>query len=475
MLTINNKSGLHYYHRKLYAEETPEKVFLKVKEEDYSILLESSSGYIDKTSEFSIIPVIPDCYLTLKNNILQIKRYAPNEQNKHIYIKNLNSLYNILSEVLNDNDEIEVPDDINHLPFICGFTGYFSYDFVRYIENIPDKNEPIDFPDLQFMFTRNAITIDHKNSTLWIVAENKVILNYLINKVNSCKPLKDVDHKTRTVSPKTVSFSEEEFINEVEKTKEYIAQGEIYQANISLQFSQLLKIDPYSFYCKLFNSNPSPFSAYLNFEDIYIICNSPERLIKSTSDGTIETRPIAGTRGRKKEPEEDLKLEQELIECAKERSEHIMLVDLERNDLGKVAEYSSVIVDELFTVEKYSHVMHLVSNVSAKLSKDRDVFDIISALFPGGTITGVPKVRCMEIIEEIEPARRGLYTGSIGYIDFRGNMDLNIVIRTMVLKKLSEDLFEAKMQFGAGIVADSVGKYEYRECLKKGQALFNLL
>ncbi|MGD9581175.1 MAG: anthranilate synthase component I family protein, partial [Vampirovibrionia bacterium] len=361
------------------------------------------------------------------------------------------------------------------LPFLGGFLGYISYDFVRYIEKLPQKNIPEYIADLEFILTKNSVTIDHKKKMVWIVAETQEKLDFIRQKLDSEYQNKYDQVNLSLEGEQTVSFTEDEFIEAVNQTKDYISEGEIYQANLSLQFGQLMKIDPYSFYKKLYYNNPSPFCSYIHFDDLHVVCNSPERLIKSFINGRLETRPIAGTRSRGINEIEDDKLELEMLNSAKERSEHIMLLDLERNDIGKVSKYGSVNVDELFVIEKYSHVMHLVSNVKARLSNKYNFLDLIPAMFPGGTITGVPKVRCMEIIEELEKARRGLYTGSIGYIDFRGSLDFNIVIRTMTLEKMPRDNYLAKMQFGAGIVADSIGKYEYKECMKKGKAIFDLL
>jgi para-aminobenzoate synthetase component 1 len=476
MIFKDSQPEFAYYCRNLEPAESVQLIYEKVQESNYSILLESSEDYTQKTSEFSIISVLPKMLITLRNSQLTLQQLNQKENLKrNIYIKDFDQLKTILSELLNDSRIEPTTDKVKHLPFLGGFFGFISYDFIRYIEKLPEKNIPEYTPDLQFVLTNNCIIVDHKESKLWVIAENQHILDYLINNVN-------LNFKNRSPAvnlilngPRESSFSEPGFIQAVEKTKNYIAQGEIYQANISIKFSQLLELDPFEFYKKLYQKNPSPFCAFIKIDDICVICNSPERLVRSYPSGQIETRPIAGTRGRSQNLEEDLRLQEALINSAKERSEHIMLVDLERNDLGKVSKYSTVNVDELFSIEKYSHVMHLVSNISAELDEKYDCLDLLPAMFPGGTITGVPKIRCMEIIEEIEPLRRGLYTGSIGYIDNRGSMDFNIVIRTMLLEKTTSGSYYAKMQFGAGIVADSVGTHEYKECIKKGKALFELI
>lgn len=250
------------------------------------------------------------------------------------------------------------------------------------------------------------------------------------------------------------------------RAKEYIACGDIYQVNLSQRIRAEFTGDPAELYLRLRNVNPSPFSCYLPMSRVIIAGCSPERLLRVQGD-RIETRPIAGTRPRVSENlPADRQYARELLLSPKERAEHLMLVDLERNDLGRVCEYGSVCVNELMTVEEYSHVRHIVSNVRGKLRKDCDRFDLIEAAFPGGTITGTPKIRAMEIIEELEPVRRGLYTGSVGYLSLSGEMDLNIVIRTFLAEE-----GRLSIQAGAGIVADSIPEKEYQETLDKAQAL----
>jgi len=259
----------------------------------------------------------------------------------------------------------------------------------------------------------------------------------------------------------------EEYLGMVQRCKDYIAAGDIFQANLSHRFSiPIGQTPPLCLYKALRRINPSPFSAYLDFGSFQIVSSSPERLVK-LEGREVQTRPIAGTRPRGRSPLEDRQFAEELILNEKERAEHLMLVDLERNDLGRVCEYGTVRVDELMTIEFYSHVMHIVSNIRGRMRPDRDCFDLLKAVFPGGTITGVPKVRCLEIIEELEPVKRGAAYGSIGYINFAGDMDLNILIRTMIVKNK-----EAYFHVGAGIVADSQLEKEYEETLHKAQALF---
>jgi anthranilate/para-aminobenzoate synthase component I len=268
----------------------------------------------------------------------------------------------------------------------------------------------------------------------------------------------------------TYEMKKNEYMDIVKRAKEYIAAGDIFQANLSQRVSAYIgDKNRWNLYKTLSSINPSPFAAYLDFGDYQIVSSSPERLLR-VRDGTIETRPIAGTRPRGKDYEEDEFMRAELLLNEKERAEHIMLVDLERNDLGRVSDYGTVRVDELMITEDCSHVIHIVSNVRGRIADGKDCFDAIKAAFPGGTITGVPKIRCMEIIDELEPVRRGPYTGSIGYVSFSGDMDLNIIIRTFVIKDE-----KAYVQVGAGIVADSDPDKEYYETLKKAEALIQTL
>jgi para-aminobenzoate synthetase component 1 len=268
----------------------------------------------------------------------------------------------------------------------------------------------------------------------------------------------------------------------VRQAKKYIQAGDIFQANLSLRFQSFTNEEPWSIYRRLQTINPSPFASYWQTPWGYVVSCSPERLVK-LEDNCAQTRPIAGTRSRGVDPASDLALEVDLIGNLKERAEHIMLVDLERNDLGRVCEWGSIDVDELLIVERYSHVMHLVSNIKGNLKPEFDAIDLIKAMFPGGTITGCPKVRCMEIIEELEPVRRSLFYGSCGYLDWRGNLDLNILIRTLLL---SPELLRSSTsdrpdelivwgQVGAGIVADSDPEKEWYESLHKAQAQIKAL
>ncbi|MBB5325825.1 para-aminobenzoate synthetase component 1 [Anoxybacillus tepidamans] len=359
--------------------------------------------------------------------------------------------------------------------FQGGAIGYISYDCARYIERLPSKaKDDLELPDLYFFIFDDVFVYDHEEETLHLMihyaegeqeeAEKRLSFyeSLWLRKNEEIEPMPFIP----TTEHESVSMTETEFMEAVEKVRQYIAQGDVFQVNLSVRQSKPLRTHPFHIYEKLRLLNPSPYMAYLHFPDFQVVSGSPELLVKKRGP-YVSTRPIAGTRSRGKTAEEDRKIANELLANEKERAEHLMLVDLERNDLGRVCKYGTVKVDEWMTIEAYSHVMHIVSHVSGELENGKDAFDVIQAVFPGGTITGAPKVRTMEIIEELEPVRRSIYTGSIGWIGFNGDMELNIAIRTMIAK---DGL--AHVQAGAGIVIDSRPEYEYKECLKKAIALW---
>lgn len=381
------------------------------------------------------------------------------------------------------------------LPFLGGAIGCFSYDLARTFEILPEHaHDDLQFPDLYVLFVEAFVVVDHQMSSVWLVFspsperlanENSEDL-YREGQLRLLEleaKLQTGDHVWDGQKPRLFSLriqegqSASDYRERVRECQQFIANGDIYQANLSHRFQVEGVTDGFSsqaqagasLYRQLRRMNPSPHSAFLVLESDVIVCNSPERLVR-LSEGYADMRPIAGTRPRGGETAEDRRLAEDLLSNAKERAEHLMLVDLVRNDLGRVCRYGSICVDELMMVERYSHVMHLVSHVFGRLREPCNAFDLIRAVFPGGTITGVPKVHCMELIERLEPVRRGLYTGSIGFIGWNGNVDLNIVIRTLLLSKNC-----GYLQVGAGIVADSDPNREYEETLHKAQAFFQVL
>lgn len=371
------------------------------------------------------------------------------------------------------------------LPFTGGWLGWLGYDLAWEVEKLPEINsDPLPFPVAYWYEPAEFAILDHLHQTLWLAASEAESLDRMEKRLETLETLEKSEniHKPNHAGllncqyPVNPHFqvNQGEYEDMVRQAKKYIQAGDIFQANLSLRFDAEITRDSWDIYQALQTINPSPFASYWQTPWGEMISCSPERLVL-LQGRKAETRPIAGTRSRGVTPEMDLELEQELLNNTKERAEHIMLVDLERNDLGRVCKWGSVQVDELLTIERYSHVMHLVSNAIGTLRSDCNGIDLIRAMFPGGTITGCPKVRCMEIIEELEPVRRNLFYGSCGYLDWRGNLDLNILIRTLLCTHPEDSVSGVSTshvfgQVGAGIVADSDPEREWHESLHKAQA-----
>jgi anthranilate synthase component 1 len=343
--------------------------------------------------------------------------------------------------------------------------GYFSYDIVRFFEKIPElSKDDLDLPDAHFIIPSQLICFDHINRKTFLISHEN------IGQIEKLLNVSDTEFdQNLTIGKTKSSTSKEKYMSSVDKAKEYIKDGDIFQTVLSRRTEVDFKGDSFEMYRILRALNPSPYLFYLDFDETNIIGSSPEMLVR-LENNTLTTRPLAGTRPRSKDVEEDEKLKVDLLTDEKERAEHVMLVDLHRNDMGRVSEYGSVKVDELMGIEKYSHVQHIVSNVTSKLRKDMDCFDALKSCFPAGTVSGAPKIRAMEIIEELEPVRRGPYAGVVGYFDFCGNMDFAITIRTAFTKKN-----KAYLQAGAGIVLDSVPEKEYIETENKMGAMIKAL
>jgi para-aminobenzoate synthetase component I len=357
--------------------------------------------------------------------------------------------------------------------FKGGAIGFISYDYARYIEKLPAwAEDDLGIPEIYFLVYKEWFIFDHQTSEMWLLFlhnENEETEEKITHWLNQWqKPIEITKHKELNPLDEilTVSMTEEQFMDAVTKVQNYIAAGDVFQVNLSVRQSKPLAVEAMDIYEQLRILNPSPYMSYFHTPDFQLVSASPELLIKKKGL-EVSTRPIAGTRSRGKVEAEDLQLANELIQNEKEQAEHVMLVDLERNDLGRVCQYGTVEVNEFMVIEKYSHVMHIVSNVRGELAPEKDEFDVVDAVFPGGTITGAPKIRTMEIIEELEPVQRGIYTGSLGWMGFDHDMELNIIIRTMLVK---DGL--AHVQAGAGIVIDSSPKNEYKESLKKALALW---
>jgi anthranilate/para-aminobenzoate synthase component I len=461
----------------------------------YSFLFESIKGP-EKIARYSFIGFNPFLIFTVKNGTVDICHKG---RKKLAGANPLSRLKELMGRY-----RIETPEGLP--PFVGGAAGMISYDFVHYFERLPRTVvDDLNLPDAHFMLIDTVIAIDHKLNRTFLItcpAAEEVLTGGVqeLQDYESCyrkasQKIGDISDRIRSIQSGISRSSgtcdldlrgiqdgkrsririrheigQERYMNMVKRTKEYIRAGDIFQANLSQRVSAHIgKTEPWDIYRVLSRINPSPFAAFLDMESYHIASSSPERLV-SVVGTTVETRPIAGTRPRGSDEAGDRHMRTALLLDEKERAEHLMLIDLERNDLGKISDYSTVAVDEFMTTEDYSHVIHIVSNIRGTIASGKDCFDTVRAVFPGGTITGVPKVRCMEIIDELEPVARGPYTGSLGYISFSGDMDLNIIIRTFVIKDGI-----AYVQAGAGIVADSSPEREYHETIKKAEALIKTL
>jgi anthranilate synthase component 1 len=366
-------------------------------------------------------------------------------------------------------------------PFTAGAVGYLAYETVRQLERLPARVAPdVDLDDALFMYFSNVLAFDHVQHRLFLIAnvlteqgtgtlraKYDAALRQLARLESLLRRPLRLARARRPHGPLHLrhNMTRDHYESMVERSKEYIRAGDIFQVVVSQRLEVPVRVPPFQIYRALRAVNPSPYMYYLRAGDSTILGSSPEMLVK-VSGRDVEYRPIAGTRPRGRDEEEDRRLEEELRSDQKERAEHIMLVDLGRNDVGRVCEFSSVRPQQIMFVERYSHVMHLVSRIQGRLRADADTYAALAACFPAGTLTGAPKVRAMEIIDELEPTRRGLYGGSVLYLDFSGNLNSCIVIRTVLVKAR-----RAYLQAGAGIVADSVPAREYEECMNKAGAL----
>ncbi len=463
-------------------EADPFDLYRRLAARSPSFLLESGRGG-PGTARYSFLCSDPYLTLSAKDDAYQLRTRDGVETG-------LGDSFQTLARLLRRS---RMPRPEGFPPFFGGAIGYFGYDLVRRFEPIPSiAVDDLGLPDLLFAFVDLVAAVDHTSRTLDLIFAPPLerLLGEPREKLyrEGCDRLAELEARLATPRPAgtpaeldafaiTPDQIRADYVERVAHCKEYIAAGDIYQANVSHRFT----ISPggstpwdehavaQGLYGRLRAVNPSPFSALLDLGAVTLVSCSPERLVR-LQDRRVDSRPIAGTRPRGALLQEDRRLAEELLTNPKERAEHIMLVDLERNDLGRVCRYGSVRVDEFMVIERYSHVSHIVSNVTGTLRDELDAFDVVRAVFPGGTITGVPKIRCMNILESLEPVRRGPYTGALGYVSWSGDLDLNIIIRTLVLTG-----GRGYVQVGAGIVADSDPLTEYDETLYKAQAFFEAL
>lgn len=485
-LKLTKKGNLIPVYKEILGDlETPVSAFYRIAHDaEYSFLLESVEGE-EKVCRYSFLSKDPEMIFETKGNQIKLTRFTKGMEE----IETLESDKNPLSFIRKILKQYKFVDT-SGLPRFCGgLVGYLSYDSIRYFENIPDENpDDLNIPDILLVLAKELVIFDHRNHRIKVVycveidpessdetklKEYKKAIKRIDKRIDELnRPILITKGKTKAKKEPTKwtsNLSETEFKNIVKKAKQDIRAGEIIQVVLSQRLKFDLKTDPFNIYRTLRALNPSPYMYYLNFNGLTIIGSSPELLVRC-EDGVVETRPIAGTRPRGKDEQHDERLAQELLNDPKEIAEHIMLVDLGRNDLGRISKKGSVHLSEFMIVEKYSHVMHIVSNVKGKLKPGKDALDVLQAAFPAGTVSGAPKIRAMEIIDRLENLKRGPYAGCIGYFDFSGNLDTCITIRTIVAKD-----GKAYLQAGAGIVADSKPQKEYEETLNKAKALISAI
>ena len=425
------------------------------KQHDYAYLLESMEGP-HKLAQYSFIGFDPRLVIRVKNGELEVNDRTEHSATRETVTDPLPRVKQVLEGGF-------IP--FTGLRFIGGAVGYVSYDAIRYWEDLPRiARDDLDFPDIELAVYDDGVVFDHRNQTTVYyhsARDRSQDLNRLMQRPVDSQPL--------TYTEPVTNLSKDRFEGEVERAKEAIAAGDILQVVLSKRYEFTVRGDLLQFYRALRRINPSPYMYFLKMKDRQVVGSSPEMLVR-VENGVVETYPIAGTRPRVVDRRKNRVLAKELLADPKERAEHVMLVDLARNDVGRVAEFGSVHLPQFMEVHEYSHVQHLVSRVVGKLKPECDSYDALRAIFPAGTVSGAPKVRAMEIIEEAEPTRRGPYAGAVGYFSFNGNSDFAITIRTLVAKGE-----KAYIQVGGGIVADSVPEREWFETEQKAQALMRAL
>ncbi len=468
---------------------TPVQAFQRLDHSAAACLFESVIGG-EKVGRYSFLASDPLMWIEAQGNLVRVgsqnsggQQSASQESDWQIdSFESSNPFETLRSEVR--KMRVAHPQELP--PFIGGAVGYAGYDTVRYVEHLPHPpHDDRNLPDLWFALFDHMVVFDHVQKTVIVLALAEVTdkstkalrqayataggrVDHLVNQLSQpSEPLQmtDICLEGEVSLEYQSNLSQAEFESAVRKCVEYIRAGDIFQVVISQRLQLPFQAHPLELYRTLRVVNPSPFMFYLRTPKVTLVGSSPEIMVRVVN-GQVTVRPLAGTRKRGKDEAEDLRLAEELLADPKECAEHVMLVDLGRNDVGRVAKYGTVEISDVMVIERYSHVMHITSNVTGQLRDDCDAFDALSACLPAGTVSGAPKVRAMEIIDEIEPNRRGPYAGAIGYIDFAGNMDTCIALRTVVILENT-----AYIQAGAGIVADSIPEQEYQETLNKARGL----
>jgi anthranilate synthase component I len=480
--SLASQGNLIPLYREILADfETPVSAFTKIDHGPSAYLLESVEGG-ENWARYSFLGSGSPIVVREERGTLLIIR-GKKVQRLRISAKQGETPLDRLRDIMAAYHPVTVPG----LPrFVGGAVGYLGYDIVRYLEDIPPRRkDALGLPDLAFLITDTLLIFDNVAQKIKVVAnahvpsgkESDLKRAYADATARIERMIARLRRPLRRTGPKrrrkpiafTSNMSRADFEKMVMKTKEYIKAGDIFQGVLSQRWETRIQTAPFEIYRALRLVNPSPYMYYLRVGGVELVGSSPEILVHC-EEGKVSVRPIAGTRKRGETEEQDRALERELLADAKERAEHVMLVDLGRNDIGRVAKKGTVKVDALMTVERYSHVMHLVSNVQGELERSKTAYDVMQACFPAGTVSGAPKIRAMQIIEELEPARRGPYAGAVGYFSFSGNMDTCINIRTIVIKGR-----QAYIQAGAGIVADSDPAREYEETCNKAKAMMKAI
>ncbi len=475
------KSGntIPVYRSILADMETPVSAFYKLMPDNYAFLLESVEGG-ENVARYSFLGSQPSVLFHSKGHQVTIEYLEKGETVVQEYEDPLRALEEVMENYR--------PVDTEELPkFHGGAVGYMSYDMVRFVEELPDNTkDDLQLPDCFFMIAETMLVFDHVNHQIKVVANAHIDgdidaayanalakIEALVEKLTAASEahLRRNSDEYEELSDKIPqsNFTKSDYEAVVKRAKEYVAAGDIIQVVPSQRFSCPVSVDSFEIYRALRVINPSPYMYYLKLDGFDIVGASPEMMVR-VEDGIVQTVPIAGTRPRGTTTEEDQELGQMLLSDPKERAEHVMLVDLGRNDLGRVCEYHTVEVTDLMIVERFSHVMHIVSRVTGRLREDLTAFDVLRACLPAGTLSGAPKIRAMEIIDELEPTRRATYGGTVGYFSFSGSADTAITIRTAVIKDGI-----AYVQAGGGVVADSVPETEYYETVSKARAMLSAI